>query len=612
MSIHPTLARQLAKAGAHAAAPPTPSAWASLLERVSRTYQDADQDRYLVERSLAVSSREMRELHQSLSQSAAEQSALLRIATAVAQGSTPESLFDTVSFEAASLLGVEGGRVLRLVDEDHCEIVGAWGATGRLGRAGILNGAIALTSVTAATITLRTGEPTVVHDYADSPDPTSRALLRRSFRGGAAAPIVVGSQMWGAVSVLSTRRDAFVADVERRLAAFASLISLALVNAAAVGGLRLMADTDPLTGLLNHRAFHERLAEQIAAAHAGSGRLCLAIFDIDHFKQVNDCLGHQAGDQVLAEIAARVRAVSRPGCTLGRIGGEEFGWILPDLDHAAAIELCERARRAVRESPVGPGLPVTMSLGVSAIAPSSTPQELLRLADRALYAAKRAGRDNVQAETDDLPLPSAAGQAQSTYEHDERRHALLLLAGISSDRSSPVPGHGARVADLCARIARLLDWAPERIARLHEAALLHDIGKLAISPEILGSASPLSGSERRLIEVHAATGAQMVAGILDPEQAEWIAHHHERWDGTGYPDGLRKEQIPDGSLLIAVAEAWDAMTSIRSYRTARGAEEAAEEIRHQSGRHFSPVAAGALLRLLDGAHAPTAATDRAA
>jgi len=165
-----------------------------------------------------------------------------------------------------------------------------------------------------------------------------------------------------------------------------------------------------------------------------------------------------------------------------------------------------------------------------------------------------------------------------------------------ADEADPTPGggHGRRVADLSVALAARLDWPPTRQARLHRAARVHDAGKALLPAELLGRPAPLTTLEAAHVRQHPALGAALAGAALDPEQARWVRHHHDRWDGAGYPDGPAGTDIPDGARILALADAWDAMTTDRPYRAALRADAALSEVERLSARQFMP-GAGALL-----------------
>jgi len=246
----------------------------------------------------------------------------------------------------------------------------------------------------------RTGRPARTDSYPQLlvSDHESRGLVPESYSSGVAAPIMVASRVWG---VIVTSRvgpsDPFPADAESRLAEFSDLVSLAVAGADARAELVLRATTDPLTGLANHRAFHERFDVEVERAKRHGSALSLVLLDIDGFKQVNDRHGHQVGDEVLVEVARRLRALGRSADTVARLGGDEFAWLLPETDGRNAAAAARRAWRAVRDVPFPAVGMVTASAGACALEAHGSTRSLLHGADRALYRAKAAGRDTVDA-----------------------------------------------------------------------------------------------------------------------------------------------------------------------------------------------------------------------
>jgi len=226
---------------------------------------------------------------------------------------------------------------------------------------------------------------------AAGPDlrPGDRIPLAAAREGGAVAAVEMGGAPWGLV--LARGGVPAGPEPEERLRRLAPLIGLAVSNSRSLERLTALATTDPLTGLANHRAFHERLAQECARAERGAGPLTLVLIDLDHFKRVNDTFGHQAGDEVLREVGRRLRAVARRGDVPARVGGEELAWLLPETSLAEGVDAAERLRGAIR----GAGFPavgrVTASLGVATF--RTTAVDLGRRADQALYRAKEGGRD---------------------------------------------------------------------------------------------------------------------------------------------------------------------------------------------------------------------------
>jgi HD-GYP domain-containing protein (c-di-GMP phosphodiesterase class II) len=195
-------------------------------------------------------------------------------------------------------------------------------------------------------------------------------------------------------------------------------------------------------------------------------------------------------------------------------------------------------------------------------------------------------------------LVVSAGRADRLARHQALGGIRALARAIDAkDPSTRL--HSERVAALAERLARLCGWSSRRARALHEAGLLHDVGKIGVPDAILFKPSPLTRGEYEQIKQHAPLGGRIVAEVLTLEQAGWVRHHHERWDGAGYPDGLRAEAISEGARLLALADAWDVMTGARNYGTPRSPGDALDECVRESGRQFCPRAVEALLRLVD-------------
>jgi diguanylate cyclase (GGDEF)-like protein len=357
---------------------------------------------------------------------------------------------------------------------------------------------------------------------------------------------------------------------------------------------RELASVDALTGLANHRTFHERLAEEFARARRHDRDLSLAVFDLDHFKNVNDLHGHPVGDEVLKETADRLRGQARQGDVVARIGGEEFAWLMPETDPSDAREVAERARALVSSRPY-PGVgTMTASAGICDMQWAENPGDLYRLADGALYWAKGHGRDQSVVYSPDVVKELSLEDHARRVERERAVTAIVALARAVDARDPRTSRHSEQVAQVAGELAMAMGWSRDRVARLREAAQVHDVGKVGVPDAILFKESALTDIERRQLEAHAALSAQIVADALDAEQVAWVRGHHERFDGTGYPDGLARHAIPEGARILAVADAWDAMTTPRAYGPVFAVGDALEEFRQFSGSQFCPDAVAAL------------------
>lgn len=325
----------------------------------------------------------------------AEQAALRRVATVVAREADLEEIGRVVAQEAAILLGASGTAVYRFESESSATCIASHPPAVPHPR---VPEVITLTGATATGRTARTGQAERVDDYDQAEhDDSVREVLGAGLRSGIATPLWTRGRLWGALTAGSSRPGAFGPGDEHRLAAFAELAAIAVSNAETRAELDHLIDTDPLTGLANRRAFTARLSGEVERARRHGHMLTLVILDLDDFKSVNDTRGHQAGDAVLAEAGRRLLTTCRAGELIARIGGEEFAWILPQVDAAGAIIAVERARAAIAQIDVEGVRGITCSAGVCDLSVARDVDELQRRADRALYSAKRAGRDRVHA-----------------------------------------------------------------------------------------------------------------------------------------------------------------------------------------------------------------------
>jgi diguanylate cyclase (GGDEF)-like protein/putative nucleotidyltransferase with HDIG domain len=345
-----------------------------------------------------------------------------------------------------------------------------------------------------------------------------------------------------------------------------------------------LALTDPLTGLGNHRHFHERLQRELAAAD-GDGLVSLCFLDIDNFKRINDQFGHPAGDRVLSQVATRLRQ----GGEAFRLGGDEFAVLLPGTEDNMALGIAQSIVARIGESDLGAVGAITVSAGVATFPQHGRERDsLIRLADGALYWAKEHGKNQVRLARPDVAELSEFRRVASGADRVARFRAAASLARAVDSRDAYTGSHSERVAALAEKIAAQLGRPAEEIELTRLAASLHDLGKLAIPEEILRKPGALTDAERLVLERHPQIGYRMLESLGVEPIAEWVLHHHERWDGAGYPDGLAGKGIPLGARIIFVADAFDAMTSNRLYRTPLTHDEAHREVERCAGSQFDP------------------------
>jgi diguanylate cyclase (GGDEF)-like protein len=519
---------------------------------------------------------------------AAEQGALRRVATAVVGGEPAQSIYELVSREAAGLLGGDAAGILRIEDPDTTTVIGSWSE--HVGGRYIAGTEVPIRAGGDVEQVVRTRLPLRVEHDPDSPGD----LL--GYRSSVLAPIRVAGQLWGVAAVSSATARRFHAADEERLVEFGDLLATAIASIEDRARLAEQASSDPLTGLANHRSLQRRLAQEVARAVRHGTPLSVAVIDIDHFKQINDSAGHETGDETLVRVADCLSRLARAEDMLGRTGGDEFAWILPETNRDQALVAVERARRMVAATMPRP-YRVTVSAGICDTSVTTDPGQLIHLADGALYWSKAHGRNQCW-----IYDPTVVNElsARERAERLERSQALVGLRALARAIDAKDPAtrkHSERVSELVGKLARTIGWSADRATLLSEAALVHDVGKIGVPDSVLCKPGALTASEREQIRTHAELAARIVEDVLAPEQVEWIRTHHERPDGTGYPRALRGAEISEGAALLAAADAWDVMTQSRSYSLPKRPDDALAECVELIGRQFTKTAVGALVQL---------------
>jgi diguanylate cyclase (GGDEF)-like protein len=521
-----------------------------------------------------------------------QQAALRELAVAVAEMRAPEVIYELVAKEAAAVAGVDSGAVVRFRVDGVAEVVGTW----RMGSSQI-GSLLPLDGTEGVAIVARTGRSARTNgaEPPNGPEPSAqKPAIPVSLAGGVAVPIRVRRELWGSLLVVGHPGKKLPPDIEERLGIFADLAGLAITNADTSAHLLAQATSDPLTGLLNHRAFQQRVENEVRRAQRYERPLALVLLDLDHFKSINDAYGHQAGDAALMQAAHLLEEGARAGDVLGRIGGDEFALLLPETLAEGACAIAQRIAAEFRAAPVGVASHLTMSAGVCDLTQAKESRELLQLADGALYWAKNQGRDNVVVYSPEVVLELSDTDRADRLQRSQSLTSILSLARSIDAKDSPNEEHSERVAGFVRRLAEAAGWPPVPVAQLAEAARIHDVGKICIPDEILLKHGSLTPDEYELVKAHAALGAQMAREALSDGQALWIEQHHERFDGTGYPNGLAGGKISEGAGLLALADSWDVMTTVRSYSPAKPDREALAECLSLAGSQFSPTACKAL------------------
>jgi diguanylate cyclase (GGDEF)-like protein/putative nucleotidyltransferase with HDIG domain len=350
--------------------------------------------------------------------------------------------------------------------------------------------------------------------------------------------------------------------------------------------------SDRITGLLSLSPFRARLDVEVKRTQRHGRPLCAAVLDIDGFRVVNLRHGYGVGDQVLAAVGSVLGAGLRAHDLACRTGADEFAVLMPETETAGAEAGLARMLEDLGGVHVGPVSSISASAGIAVLGHGETGARLLASAGEALERARAAGGGRVNADPG-IDAPTTA---------DTRRNdAVSALTVALLERDQYTGKHAESVVDLAGRVARGLGLDESDVAQVQAAALLHDIGKVAIPDEILNHAGPLSERQWALMRDHTIIGERILRAIPGlGGVARFVRHEHERWDGTGYPDGLVGEDIPIGSRIILPCDAYDAMTSDRPYRAAMGHAEALAELTANAGTQFDAAVIEELVGVLYG------------
>ncbi|OGJ89276.1 MAG: hypothetical protein A2268_10340 [Candidatus Raymondbacteria bacterium RifOxyA12_full_50_37] len=429
-------------------------------------------------------------------------------------------------------------------------------------------------------------------------------------------------RMAGSISDVTERKE-----TERKLKKALSNLKFALASEKVLldeldqknKELMKLSITDGLTKLYNHRFLQERFDFEFKRAKRYSGLLSCLIIDLDHFKQVNDTYGHQFGDLVLCEIAEILKRKSREVDICGRYGGEEF-MILTNLSLQDATIFAERIHGAVEKNVFSNGthsIHITISVGIADYRNDiTTKQQLIERADTALYQAKHEGRNTVriwkeqeqveesvldQYGIDDLKSKflELSNRMRTTYV--ESTNALVRAIDAKDHYTKE---HSQNVAKYSVLLAKALNMPEKEVDVVKNAALLHDVGKIGIGQEILIKETGLTAKEFEIMKKHPLIGANILKDVKFLEkEIPIVLHHHERFDGKGYPHGLNGNEIPYGARILAIADSFDAMTTDRSYRKKMSQTQALDEIRRCGGTQFHKDMADVFIDLIERTNA---------
>ena len=369
------------------------------------------------------------------------------------------------------------------------------------------------------------------------------------------------------------------------------------------------ARSDPATGLLNRRAFDELVTLELERSRRTGSPVAILLGDLDRLAALNEAAGQAAGDAALELVARDLGKWKRRIDRAARVGGDEFALLLPETDERGAYILAERLRRASHRSFGDAPVPVTISFGVASYPDHGADTvTLMRSAESAVLAAKELGRDrSVIYSAEAVRLLGAGGGAG-----DLRLATVVALAEALDIRDTGTATHSHMVGRYSQLMAIELELEPARAERVRLAGVLHDIGKIGVSDAVLSKPGPLSADEWVEMKTHPEIAARLLSRPEFDDLRGWILAHHERPDGSGYPFGLTQAEIPLEASILAVADAFEAMTADRVYRPALGEAGARAELEAGAGIQFDAGVVDAFLRALDrdatsASHAPHAA-----
>jgi diguanylate cyclase (GGDEF)-like protein len=356
------------------------------------------------------------------------------------------------------------------------------------------------------------------------------------------------------------------------------------------------ARTDNLTGLGNHRSYQATLREMIASSDQSGKPFSLALIDVDNFKPVNDTYGHPAGDEVLVLLSEMLESVEHARAF--RFGGDEFAMLfaMDELRSYGAIEQIQRRLGLVETLPSGP---VTISTGIASYPThASTAEELQRTADGALYWSKQHGKNRSCLYSPSVVRILSPQELERETERNARLRAAKNLVRFLDARDASTARHSETVAALAEAIGLQLGLDADTVEQLRLAGLLHDLGKIGVPDTILRAPRPLTAVEFEAVKRHPEFGRSLLEDLGIEPIDDWVLHHHEHWDGSGYPDALAGEDIPLGARIVLVADAFEAITADRPYRPAQSVEAALAEVNACAGTQFDPQVVAALERHL--------------
>jgi diguanylate cyclase (GGDEF)-like protein/putative nucleotidyltransferase with HDIG domain len=419
---------------------------------------------------------------------------------------------------------------------------------------------------------------------------TWESHLQQGIRSVLYLPLSVTDRTIGSLILASRKPNAYSRRQTKLLEKVALQIAAPIENAQLYARLEQKSRVDELTGLFNRRYFEERLKEELSRHSRYGDVFSIFMIDLDNFKAYNDVYGHPAGDVLLGKIGRIIKNSVRNVDQAFRYGGDEFVVILPQTARDAAYVVAERARRQIAEEMTKKAIAVTCSIGLASYpADGMLSGELVDVADIALYHAKRTGGNRIFLSSKILSKPPDEEGIPGINTRPGTLSEVYDIASAVEAKDPYTYGHSKRVNIYAVALAEKIGLSPAEVSALSAAALLHDIGKIGISDKVLNKKGKLNKEDWEAIKAHPKLGANIISNIprLAPA-VNSILYHHEKWDGSGYPEGLKAEEIPIEARILAIADSFEAMTSARPYRPALSLEEVVTELREGAGLQFDP------------------------
>jgi len=488
-----------------------------------------------------------------------------------------------------------------------------------------------------AGIAAQSGEPVLANDVEQD----GRYLpLHPGVRSALSLPLNYGRETLGVLSVESLREHRFSSQDVLTLRTVADQLAIALHNARAYQTARAQAITDSLTGLKTHRYFMEAMGAEWRRSPRTGRPFSLIMMDLDGFKQVNDRFGHLEGDKVLIAVARILEARCRQSNVVARYGGDEFAILMPEAGVEQAQILAERLCTSFSADPYLASRGVTASLGIATFPlHGAAPDEILRVADSGMYLAKheRGNRVRVASAPSQSANPEWEQQLLQAYlgvavkrmfstgpeafnqylarfeaatQNPEGQNVPLMdtvtaLAFAIDAKDHYTKGHSQTVSNLAAQIGQQVGLSGAELEEIRLGGILHDIGKIGIPESLLNKPARLTPEEYEVMKTHAAMGDNILAPLKAraiEHIRRLVRHHHERFDGQGYPDGLKGDEIPLGARILSIADCFDTMISPRTYKKAGSLPDAIQELRRCRGSHFDGTLVDAFLTTLNAAN----------